>query len=281
MFSTAWTHIRRSPYQALSAILVLTLTFFVISCVTGILYVSESAMRYFESKPQVTFFLKDDAKADQVKKIINELKSDAKVAETKYVSKEEALKIYRKQFEKDPLLLEMVTSSILPASIEVSTHKVEDLQMIFDAYKNHPAIEEIVFQKDIVENLSKWTRIVRVVGLSYIGFHLLLSFLVIMTIIGMKIALKREEIEIMQLLGASRSYIRTPFILEGMIYGFVGSLISNVFSIIMVFSITNLYYNSIFVPNISVVIIFMAAMTVFGMVLGWLSSALSVLRFLK
>jgi cell division transport system permease protein len=280
MFNTAWTHIRRSPYQALSAILVLTLTFFVISCVTGILYVSESAMRYFESKPQVTFFLKDDAKQDQVKKIINELKKDIKVAETKYVSKEEALKIYRKQFEKDPLLLEMVTSNILPASIEVSTYKVEDLQMIFDAYKNHPAIEEIVFQKDIVENLSKWTRIVRIVGLSYIGFHLLLSFLVIMTIIGMKIALKREEIEIMQLLGASRSYIRTPFILEGMIYGFVGSLISNVFSIILVLLAANLS-SSTFVPSTSVVIIFMAAMTVFGMVLGWLSSVLSVLRFLK
>lgn len=237
-------------------------------------------MRYFESKPQVTFFLKDDAKQDQVKKIISELKHDEKVAATKYVSKEEALKIYRKQFEKDPLLLEMVTSSILPASIEVSTYRVEDLQMIFDAYKNHPAIEEIVFQKDIVENLSKWTRIVRVVGLSYIGFHLLLSFLVIMTIIGMKIALKREEIEIMQLLGASHSYIRTPFILEGMIYGFVGSLISNIFSAILILLMSNVYHGA-FTPNASVVIIFMAAMTVFGMVLGWFSSFLSVLRFLK
>lgn len=286
MFHIAWTHIRRSPYQALSAALVLTLTFLVISFVAGILYVSESSIKYFESKPQITFFLKDDAKTVSINDLIDELKGNQEVSRVKFVSKEEALKLYRKQFEKDPLLLEMVTASILPASIEVSTANVTDLQMIYDSYKNNPTIEEVVFQKDIVQNLSRWTRTVRFVGIGYISFHLLLSFFVIMTIISMKIAIKKEEIEILQLLGASRSYIRTPFILEGMFYGFIGSFIAVILFSIGAFLINQQFHSILASINFTslnfVVLSLYAGITItFGLLLGWFSSMLAVFRFLR
>lgn len=286
MLKTVWTHIRRSPYQAMSAILVLILTFFVISFVAAILFVSESTIRYFESKPQITFFLKDDSQKTDISKMTDELKSDPKVSRVTYISKEDALKLYRKQFEKDPILLEMVTSSILPASIEVSTIKVEDLQLINDAYKNNPIIEEVVYQKDIVQNLSRWAGTARKIGFGYIGFHLILSFFVIMTIISMKIALKREEIEIMQLLGATRSYIRIPFILEGMFYGFVGSFIASL-SFGLIFLIFKGQFAGVF-ANIGVfsfdaltIGLYFASMIVFGLIVGWFSSMLAVFRFLK
>lgn len=286
MMHTAWTHIRRSPYQALSAILVLILTFFVISFVAVIIFASESTIRYFESKPQITFFLKDDAQKTDISKMTSELKNDPAVLKIKYISKDDALKLYRKQFEKDPILLEMVTSSILPASIEVSTVKVEDLQLINDAYKNNPIIEEVVYQKDIVANLSRWAGTARKIGFGYIGFHLILSFFVIMTIISMKIALKKEEIEIMQLLGATRSYIRIPFILEGMFYGFFGSLIAS-----LLFSLIFLAFQgqfsgvfasigfSIFDPLI--IGLYFSSIIIFGLIVGWFSSMLAVFRFLK
>jgi cell division transport system permease protein len=286
LFRIAWNHIRRSPYQAMSAILVLTLTFFVISFVAGILYVSESAIKYFESKPQVTFFLKDTVKKDAVDKLISNFKNDPVISGVKYVSKEDALKLYRKQFEKDPLLLEMVTASILPASIEVSTQDVTNLQTVYETYKNNSSVEEVIFQKDIVQNLSRWTRVVRIVGFGYIGFHLILSFFVIMTIISMKIAIKKEEIEILGLLGATRSYIRTPFILEGMFYGFIGSTISSLLFLIlggigwMKFSgfLAGMNFLS-FDPMI--ILLYISVMTAFGLLLGWFSSMLAVFRFLK
>jgi cell division transport system permease protein len=286
LFRIAWTHIRRSPYQAMSAVLVLTLTFFVISFVAGILYVSESAIKYFESKPQVTFFIKDTVKKDAVDKLISNIKQNPVVSSVKYVSKEDALKLYRKQFEKDPLLLEMVTASILPASIEVSTLEVGNLQNVYEEYKNNPSVEEVVFQKDIVQNLSKWTRVVRLVGIGYISFHLILSFFVIMTIISMKIAIKKEEIEILQLLGATRSYIRMPFILEGMIYGFVGSIFSSMMFLIISFFAWSQFSGFLSGMNFvnfdpAIIILYLSIMTVFGLLLGWFSSMLAVFRFLK
>lgn len=282
---TVWTHIRRSPYQALAAVLVLSLTFFVISVVFGILGVSEFAIRHFESKPQITLFLKDSVKESEAQEIVDELKQDEKVASVKYISKNEALKIYQKQNAKDPLLLEMVTANILPASIEISTNRIEDLEKYYTAYKNDPKVEDIVYQKDIVSNLIRWTRGIRILGISYVLFHVILSFLVIMTIISMKVALKKEEIEIMQLVGASNSYIRLPFILEGMTYGLVGSLVATIlFGGVLFFSkgqINALLLDLKMTIDPIFYALYFSCMLVFGLVLGWISSFLSVWRFLK
>lgn len=286
MFNSAWKHIRRSPYQAALAIGVLTLTFFVVSRVILILLVSEFTLRHFESKPQVSFFLKEQVSEKTVKSIIAEIKKNPLVKSVKYVSQDEALKIYRRQNAKDPLLLEMVTANILPASIEISTVKVEDLTTIASSYKNFSEIEEIVFQKDVVENLSRWAKAVRLIGAEHIGAHLLLSLFVIIVIISMKIAMRKEEIEILRLLGASGSYIRTPFILEGMFYGAVSSfLAASAFVIVIIsnFDPLNVILTDLNFPSLDVGLLslYFAITVGLGLILGWFSSLMAVVRFLR
>ncbi len=179
----------------------------------------------------------------------------------------------------------MVTSSILPASIEVSTKEVSDLESLNNIYKHNSIIEEIVFQKDIVQNLAKWTKTIRLVGFGYISFHLILSFFVIMTIISMKIAVKKEEIEILQLIGASRSYIRTPFIIEGMFYGFLGSIIASCLFMVGIFIFISKFSTALAGINIHIdymiISLYIASTVAFGLFLGWLSSLIAVFRFLK
>ncbi len=286
MFSIAWSHIRRYPYQAVSVIAVLALTFFVISRVTLILIVSELTLRNLEGKPQITLFLKDKIEERDIQSITKELKNNPKVLKVKYVSKEDALKIYREQNKKDPLLLEMVTANILPASIEASTIKIEDLSSLAKYYKNNPAVEEISFQQDVVRNLSRWAKAVREIGLEHIGSHLLLSLFVIILFISAKIAVKKQEIEILQLLGASRSYIRTPFILEGMFYGFLSSFLATAAFLAVILSghdPLNIIFNdlSIGVFEPSVYALYFGVTIGLGLILGWLSSLIAVFRFLK
>jgi len=93
----AWTHIRRSPYQALSAVSVMAMSFFIISIFVLLAAGSESIIRNFESRPQVTAFFKDEVTLSQVEDFKSRLQSTGKVAQVKYVSKEEALAIYREQ----------------------------------------------------------------------------------------------------------------------------------------------------------------------------------------
>lgn len=283
---TTWTNIRRSPYQAIAAILIMMLTFLVISFFTFLVVGSSKIVYYFESKPQVTAFFKDEAKQSDINSLENSLQSTGKVASIKYVSKEEALKIYREQNKNDPLLLDLVTADILPASLEISALKIEDLLSISDTLKNSPIIQEVVFQKDVVAALTSWTGALRKIGLTLIILLSLVSIFIMVTIIGIKISQKKEDIEIMRLIGATNWYIRWPFIFEGMFYGVIGAFVGWLISSLV------LWYSTPFlasflkgIPVLPVnpiaILELLAIELVLAALLGAFSSFLAVLRYLK
>ena len=128
------------------------------------------------------------------------------------------------------MLLELVTASILPASLEISTQSPQDLAPVAEILKKEPVISDVIVPEDLVTTLTSVTRIIRTVGVATVGFLMVFATLVIIMIIGFKIRLKRTEIEIMRLLGASSSFVRTPFILEGLFYGLTGTALAWVIS---------------------------------------------------
>lgn len=219
-------NIRRTPIQAVAASMVMFLTFLALTAFIVIAAGSQATLLYFESKPQVIAFFKEGTTVQDITTIDNALKQDQRVVSTKFVSREEALKKYQRDNKNDPLLLELVTANILPPSIEVSTKSPDDLSVIAQTLTKEPVIEQIFIPKDVIQNLSIFTSTVRLVGLSIVFFLLIFSLLIILMIIGFKIRLRRNEIEIMRLLGASPSFIRNPFILEGMFYGVTGAILS-------------------------------------------------------
>ena len=283
---TTWTNIRRSPYQAFAAILIMMLTFLVISFFTFLIGGSSKIVNYFESKPQVTAFFKNEAKQGDINKLENDLQSSGKIASVKYVSKDEALKIYREQNKNDPLLLDLVTADILPASLEISSLKIEDLSGISDTLKNSPIVQEVVFQKDVVSSLTSWTSALRKIGIALIITLSLVSMFIMVTIIGIKISQKKDDIEIMRLIGATNWYIRWPFIFEGMFYGAIGAFLGWLISSLALWYATpflSSFLRGIPILPVSPVVLFelLAAELVLAAFLGAFSSFLAVLRYLK
>lgn len=219
---------RRSPYQAMAAILTMFLTLLL----AGLFFLASTAsyfiLQYFEGKPQITVYFQDKASEDVIQKLEKELAATGKTASTTYISKDDALAIYREQNKNDPLLLEMVTADILPASLEVSATDLNLLSDLEAVIKAAEGVEEVVYQRDVVETLIAWTNAIRWVGGSLAGLLAVDSILIVMTIIGMKIAIKKQEVEILNLVGASPWYIRAPFLLEGGLYGLFGAGIAMV-----------------------------------------------------
>jgi len=219
---------RRSPYQAGAAILTMLLTLLLV----GLFFLASTAsyfiLQYFEGKPQITVYFQDKTMEDVIHKLENDLTATGKTASIKYISKDDALAIYREQNKNDPLLLEMVTADILPASLEVSATDPNFLADLEPVIKDAEGVEEVVYQRDVVETLITWTNAIRWVGGSLAGLLVVDSILIVMTIIGMKIALKKQEVEILNLVGASPWYIRAPFLLEGGLYGLFGAGIASV-----------------------------------------------------
>jgi len=293
--SDAWKHIRRSPYHSTAAVL----TMFLTMLLAGLFFLttvgSSYILRYFESKPQITVFFADNATASVAQTLQTTLEGTGKVSSVTYVSKEDALAIYREQNKNDPLLLEMVTADILPASLEISAIDPAYLTELEPVIKQAQGVEEVVFQKDVVDALLKWTNAIRIVGGVLVGLFALNSLLIVMTVIGMKIALKKDEIEILTLVGASPWYIRVPFVLEGGAYGAAGSAVSWVIitgflvwlqPVIMGFLGTVPFIGTLFTSVLSQTFLlfsgsFFLFLVLVGFTLGAVGSLIALGRYLK
>jgi len=283
---TTWQNVRRSPYQALAAILIMTLTFLVVSFFSFVFLGSSKIIKYFESRPQVTVFFKDEAKQADIDKLRDQILSTGKISSVKFISKEQALKIYKEQNKNDPLLLELVTADILPSSLEISTSKIEDLASISETLKGSSFIQEVVFQKDVVATLTSWTNAARTIGIGLVSVFSLVSVFIILTIVGIKVSQKREDIEIMRLVGAGSWYVRWPFILEGMFYGAIGSVVGwAVASGVLLYSTPLLSSLLKGIPLLPVSPIFLLELLgielLLAVFLGALATYIAVLRYLK
>src|SRR3989344_7015770 len=285
-FKTTTHNIRRSPYQAFAAVLIMMLTFLTVSFFTFLITGSSKIINFFESKPQVTAFFHNEAKQKDMDALQKKVKDTGRVASIKFVSKKDALGIYREQNKDDPLLLDLVTADILPASIEVSTIKIQDLGVISEMLKKSPEVSEVIYQKDIVSTLTSWTNALRKIGIGLVVVLSLVSFFIVLTIIGIKISQKKEDIEIMRLIGATSWYVRWPFIFEGIFYGLIGAFLGwGIASASLLYATPLLSSFLKGIPLLPVPFIFyvevLAGELVMAAVIGALASYLAVLRYLK
>ncbi len=230
-FKTAWDYIRRSPFQALAASFVLTLTFFITTLVSVLVYSSSKLITYFETRPQVIAFLKADVKDANIADLQHKLAVDPHVSNIKYVSKEEALSIYKKATSDNPLLGQLVSPSIFPASLEFSVTDLSFAQSIIDKVKAENIVDSVGFTaaiggetslNDVVSKLKTITTYVRIGGIVFVGLLIATSLIVLLVITSMRVVGRREEVDILNLIGATKGFIRSPIIIEAFIYTLSG-----------------------------------------------------------
>ena len=283
-----WTQIRRSPFQGLAGVMITTLTLLVISVFTLISFGSIQILKYFESAPQVIAFFKpgEDLTDIQIANIRAQLEASGKLNQFRYVSTREAEAIYKEKNKDNPLLLELVDYNILPASIEISGKTLDDLPVLKNMLSAQEGVEDIVYYEDIVQSLSNWISSIKGIGAGVIGYLTIESIMVILVITGLQIASRREEIEIMRLLGATSWFIRLPYILTGIAYGLIGSFIAWGLSyLLLLYSTPWLAQWLQDIPLLPVPVLFMLAVLagelVFGALIGSLGGFLATRRFLK
>ena len=232
------TSIRRTPYQSLSAFLILFFTLFLSLMLFVSLTFLYSTLSYLETKPQVTVYFQNKSLENQIFKVRDELMSSGKVLNIKYISKNEAFNIYKQLNKDNPLLLEMVSADILPPSLEIYAKKPVYLPEIAEYLKKQGDIDEVQYEKDIVDKLLVLTNTIRKIALIFFSYLILMSIVVLTTTILFKIALKTSEITLLKLIGATNFYIRKPYIMESLFLGITASLLS-----FGIFSLLVLYFN--------------------------------------
>ena len=211
-----------------------SVTFFVAYIIAFVVLGADLVLQHVESQPQIIAFFELGTEQTSIDSIKEKYVKDPQISNVQVVTQEQALDIYRKENSDDPLLLELVTADILPASIEVKTHKLEDLEGIKTQLDSEEMIEEVIYQQDVIATLKKWTAGVRVGGIVAAAILALVSFLSIMIVIALKATNQKNTISIFRLLGATQSFVRLPFILEGAIYAMMGCLIGWILSFVTI-----------------------------------------------
>lgn len=227
---TSLDYIRRAPFQALAAISILSLTFFVSTFLAIIGYSSHQILRSLETRPQIITFLKQNAVDTEVEALKAKLTADTRVKSLQYVPKEKALQIYKEATADNPLLGELVSPQIFPASIEFSVVDLSFAQIIIDEIKSDPVVDSVSFTaslgpQSLSDVISRLKTIIAYIRIGGIGAAFLLagtSFLVLTVVIGMRITTRKQEIDTLSLIGATPFFIKSPIIIEALIYSVVG-----------------------------------------------------------
>lgn len=292
-------HIRRSPYQALAAVFIISLTFFVATLLSVLAYASYSTLRYFETRPQIIVFLKSDVTSDDIALLQKQLEENIQIKDVRYVSKEQALVIYKEATADNPLLSELVSPKVFPASLEFSVTELSFAENLIREMEVHPSVDQVAFTAslggsksigDVINNLRNISRYVQIGGLIILSFLSLSSLLILLVILSMRISSRRDEIEILQLIGATPGFIRAPFVFEAIFYTVFGSLLGWILGILLVLYATPFivgYFGEIPVlPSdaLGVLKIFgaiLGAEVLLAMFLGVIGSSIATKRYLK
>lgn len=290
--------IRRTPYQSLAAFFVLFFTLFLSIVIIFSLSLLYSFLGYVETRPQVTVYFRAQTNQNEVFKVRDALISSGKVLSVKYISQKDAFKIYQNLNKNNPLLLEMISSNIFPSSLEIYAKKPVFLPEIAEFLKKQRGVDEVDFQKIIMERLLTLTNIVRKAALAFFIFLSLTTLINLFTITHFKVALKKDEIELYKLLGASNFYIKKPFLAEALLFGllsgitafatFAGVLFgfapyfSNYLNGINQLSVNLNFFELIIWPlNISFLIFIFVIVNLFGIITSTFASFLATQKYIK
>lgn len=273
---------QRAKFSAMGSIVTITISLLLI----GIFYiVTIHTSRLVESirqKVELEAFLTDPLSRQRINNIEHQILSLEGVESVKFVSKEEAAKIFQIEFGEN--IFNVLDFNPLPPSFKIflkegyrTPEKAGAMHKLIMEIKG---VDNITYRKELLDFLDQRVKMLSTVSLG-VGIFLAISaiFLVSNTI-RLTIYAKRKSVQAMKLIGASRWAVRTPFIIEGILQGFIGGLIAAAI----------IYYLQTFVAGFistelreyfQISLTFYVAVIFLGIFLGFFGSAISVKRFIS
>jgi cell division transport system permease protein len=179
---------------------------------------------------KVIIYLQDSLPAAGVVDLQQRLKGEPEVAALAFVSKEQALADFRAQFPSESLLLQGLGENPLPASFVVTLapryRSSESVKRWTERLKAVPGVAQVQYSRDWIDNLGTVVGYVRVASVAVGSLLAAASVTIIANTIRLTVYARREEIEIMRLIGATNAFIKVPYLLEGAALGALGALLA-------------------------------------------------------
>jgi cell division transport system permease protein len=302
LIETTKKNISRNKVLSLSTIFIAVIVFTISSFFISISIFAQKAVKYYEQKAQVIVFFKKDAPEEEIFDFRDAIYDKELIESIDYVSQEDALAIYQEDFADNPDLISTVTADALPPSLEIQATSIDNLVTVISNIntlkETNAYVDDVMYFKDVVENIKTLSTIINIGSIVLIGMLGIISFFLIRLTIGMNIKNHGDEIEIMNLVGSTDSFIKYPYILEGGFYGLIGGIISACFIIIPWYifmhylSTTDSYYwiaqmirdfdmSFLLTPTLLFLVLYFLAHIFVGILFGTVSSYSAVHKYLE
>ena len=274
---------RRLRSSYFSVVVSISLVLFLLGFLAFLVLSAKKLANYFKEQVSVTIFIKDDAKKADIEQLQKTLQVATYVKSLRFVPKEEAAENYSKEIGED--FVSYIGTNPLQNSIDLSLKaeyaEPEKMAEIKRELEQNSFVSEVDYDKSLVALLHENVSRIGLVTLIISGLFTFVSVLLINASIRLSIYSKRFIIKTMQLVGATRSFIRRPFIITNVKLGILSAVIAAVLFYVALIAIVNSYPEfGVLMDYTTLIVVFIGIFTV-GILISWLSTYFATQRFLN
>jgi cell division transport system permease protein len=289
-----FTNFWRNGWLSVATLSIIVLALVVFESLIMFSALTNSALNSVQEKIDISVYFKSGAPEDDILNAKKSLESLAEVKSVEYISKDKALEIFKEKHADDPAIsqsIDELTENPLLASLNIKAHDPKQYAVIAEYLEGsslRDRFEKITYAQNaiVIDRLSKIIDTAEKGGFLLIAFLAIISVLVTFNTIRLAIYSSRDELGIMRFVGASNSFIRGPYIIEGVIFGILAAVLSTIIIAPALLFISP--YIRVFVPEMDLwsyfsshLILLFFYQIIFGVALGTVSSGIATSKYLK
>lgn len=294
-FKEGWTSFVRNSWLSVTTIIVLVLSLYVVGSTLFIGMASRELVNNVKENVSISAYFNPDISEARIKEIQGEIQNNPSVTSAEYISRDQALEKFKKDNENDEIImeaLEEIGENPLFSSIVISARNQgayeEIANNIESSFPNEINSVNYKKNKSAIERLERIISSTKKTGIILGSIFIIITILITFNTIRMNLFSRKDDFEVMRLVGASNLYIKFPPIFEGVLYGFFSSIITIVLigitaywemvlivgeGVIAKEDVHSFYLNNLWVIG--------GLILLTGLFIGLISSAIAITKYLK
>jgi len=296
LISSGLTDFFRNIWISIAATSMVAITLFIISTIIVLYTLAYLSIENSTDKVGVvTAYFNDRTTDNEMNSVKAEISSLPGVKSVDFVSRQQAQDLFKQRHINEPTLLETLNEfgsgeNPIPASLAVHSSNLTDYQQIYDELRGDryaPYFQKVRDNQKVIDKLYKIVKFITSFGLLLAAIFMLVTIMVTFNTIRLTIYNRREEVEIMRLVGATNWFIRWPFMIEGIMYGIFATIIVSAIVYVLLTLLSNRIESFLSISSLGTSLInalfwkILLVNLISSMALGFVASAIAMRRYLK
>ena len=274
---------RRLIRSYLTSTISITLVLFLVGMLALLILNAGRLSDYVRERVGFTLVLHDDIREAEILRLQKTLNASDYVKSTKYVNKEEAAEQLQKDLGED--FVGFLGYNPLFASIDVKLHanymQQDSLLIMENKFLSYPQVKEVHYQRDLVRIINENVKRISLFLLIFSALLLFIFSTLINNTIRIAIYSQRFIINTMKMVGATRGFIRRPFLIRNVAYGLLGALLANLGILALIYTYRNDFEGILDANQFGSIGLVFVVVLIFGILISWLSTYSSVNKYLR